>query len=103
METPFADELKRLLIEQIGKYVGKFEGCSEEEIEEIRIAQGVDFLPNIYRQFLAIVGRADGHLFRGTDVCYPEVLENKGTAASLLYVNGNPSEMPQNSVVFSVH
>jgi hypothetical protein len=103
MKTPFADELKNKYLQGAGRYAGKVEGCSEQEIEEIRLAQRVDRLPNIYRQFLAVMGREDGRLFLGTDVCYPEILEAKGAVAGLLHINGNPFPFPEDAVVFSVH
>lgn len=45
-----------------------FIGCIDAEIEILRTAQQVDFLPDIYCQYLKIMGhQAGGILFRGGD------------------------------------
>jgi hypothetical protein len=40
-----------------------FEGCTEDEIQEVMNAQGVTFLPDNYRRFLRIMGKGSGYPF----------------------------------------
>ena len=54
-------------------------GCTDEEIEALRIAQGVERLPALYVEFMRQMGRADGGLgtFFEADFSYAAVVKLK--------------------------
>jgi hypothetical protein len=59
------------------EYKPPFIGCTEEEVESIRLAQGVDYLPELYRQFMLEMGKSTAGLIPANDPCdlsFPEVL-----------------------------
>ncbi|MEO8612962.1 MAG: hypothetical protein ABI690_34030 [Chloroflexota bacterium] len=67
-------------------YEGTLEGCSEDEIDEIRETQGVKRLPRMYREFLLHMGRHTGGLegYLGFEITYPGVCEFKRMSFDLL-------------------
>ena len=44
------------------------EGCNIRDIEEVMEAQSIFYLPEIYKDFLLIVGKSSGGWFLGSDV-----------------------------------
>jgi len=42
-------------------------GCTDDEIEQLRIAQGVERLPALYVEFMRQMGRSDGGLAKSSD------------------------------------
>lgn len=46
------------------------EGCTEQQLQEIKIAQGVQYLPYLYEEFLRFMGVSSGDLFIGMDSTY---------------------------------
>lgn len=80
-----------------------FEGCTDEEIEAIRLDQGVSRLPVDYAHFLRRVGRHAGLLLRGTDAFYPELLGIKTAAQVLLAENGLSNFLGTESLVIGMH
>ena len=54
-------------------------GCSDEEVEALRVAQGVDRLPALYVEFMRQMGRADGGLGKpfDADFSYAAVIDLK--------------------------
>ncbi len=50
-------------------------GCSEAELAAVRQAAGSFVLPEQYFEFLGLMGREAGRLFRGTDMFFPGLLE----------------------------
>lgn len=68
-------------------YEPPFKGCTEEEVESIRLAQDVDFLPELYRQFMLEMGQSTAGLIPTNDAGdfeFPEVLlfQNDGLPES---------------------
>ena len=55
------------------------EGCTDGEIEQLQAAQKVDFLPELYREFMRQMGREDGGLGKllCADLTYNAVLAFK--------------------------
>ncbi len=76
-------------------------GCTEAEIETLMTDQGVTFLPELYRQFLLILGKQSGLLFQGTDAQYKYLMGMKEAAVELLQENGKPFDLPADAFVFS--
>ena len=83
-------------------------GCTPEEIDEVRRAQGVD-LPRSYETFLRVLGRDGGGLVGGTEVCFGEIAQVRRWAIDLLEENRaqHPDEevfrLPDDAVVISSH
>jgi hypothetical protein len=65
---------------------GILEGCSDDEIDDIREAQGVKRLPRMYREFLLHMGRRTGGLegYLGFEITYPGACEFKRMTFDLL-------------------
>jgi hypothetical protein len=78
-------------------------GCSDEEIERIRVDQGVERLPASYIQFLRTMGRGAGELLVGTDVFYPEILGIKADAQVLFRECNFSVPTFEDSVVIAMH
>lgn len=78
-------------------------GCTEAEIETLMTDQGITFLPELYRQFLLILGKQSGLLFQGTDAQYKYLMGMKEAAVELLQENGNPFDLPSDAFVFRMH
>jgi len=63
----------------------KFEGCTAEEIEAIKAAQGVKCLPQKYVEFLEVMGKgAGGQFLIGEDYTYPYLLSLKQDAQDII-------------------
>lgn len=78
-------------------------GCSESEIEQIKAAQTVTFLPEIYVEFLRKMGKLAGNLYLGSDWAYPDLLKLKLHASELLNENANSFVLPDDAFVFLMH
>ena len=65
---------------------GPLEGCSEDEIDEIREAQNVKRLPRMYKEFLLQMGRHTGGLegYLGFEMTYPAACTFKRLSFNLL-------------------
>jgi hypothetical protein len=59
------------------EYKPPFVGCTEEEVESIRLAQCVAYLPGLYRQFMLEMGKSTAGLIPADDAgdfIFPEVI-----------------------------
>jgi hypothetical protein len=79
------------------------EGCSEEEIELVRQGQHVDFLPQVYREFLREVGKQAGNLFAGSTYTYWAALTLKDETNYELEKFERNFRIPDDAVVFLDH
>jgi hypothetical protein len=52
-------------------YHGNFEGMPDDEIEQVKTRQDVQFLPSVYIEFLRVMGRKSGGIFGGCDITLP--------------------------------
>lgn len=80
-----------------------FEGCTDAEIEALRIDQGVSRLPSDYISFLKQVGRSAGPLLRGSEAFYPELLGIKEDARELVAENRANVRIDTESFVIAMH
>jgi hypothetical protein len=94
------DEILDRVVRDCGPEV---RGCSAEEIEEIRVRQGVMSIPDEYLCYLRRIGRSAGRFQVGTDTYYPEILELKDAARDLLVENNSQLVLGPNSLVFEMH
>jgi hypothetical protein len=78
-------------------------GCSPQEIEGIKSRQGVDYLPGLYVEYLAVLGKEDGDLHVGSDRLYSHLLLLKDWAKELLEENDQPFDLPADAFVFLMH
>ena len=99
-QRPTMDEILDRVVRDCGPVV---RGCSAEEIDEIRVRQGVPSIPDEYLCYLRRIGRSAGHFQRGTDAYYPDVLELKDAARELLEENNSQLVLGPNSLVFEMH
>jgi hypothetical protein len=83
--------------------INSLEGCSEPEIEMVRFRQKVDFLPKVYREFLAEMGRNAGELFLGSSYTFNRVLTLKDDSNAELERFGHDFRIPEDAVVFLDH
>jgi hypothetical protein len=104
MPAKIIDEMKRQITEHnIIKPGFRLIGCTEEEVEHLKERQGVDFLPEVYRQFLLTFGYSRGGYFlQGEDVGYLALLELKQVAQELLERENAPP-LPDDMFVFYSH
>ena len=58
MYDEYFEEMKRLLIEKCYTRPEHFKGCTQEEIEAVMEAQGVERLPGVFRRYLELMGHA---------------------------------------------
>lgn len=82
---------------------GGIVGLSDDEIEAVRVDQGVTQLPARYIEFLRLMGRKAGSILVGTDIFYPDTLGLKPDGKQLLEENGLAVLISENSVVFAMH
>ncbi|TDU86569.1 hypothetical protein EV138_0079 [Kribbella voronezhensis] len=81
----------------------EFHGCTDEEIDEIRLRQGVPSFPYDYICYLRRIGRSAGRFQIGTDAYYPDVLDLKEATIELLKENKSKASLGVNSLVFQMH
>ena len=78
-------------------------GCSPQEIEAIKSRQGVDYLPGLYVEYLAVLGNKDGGLYVGSDRLYSHLLLLKDWAKELLEEHDQPFDLPADAFVLLMH
>ena len=83
--------------------LSRVKGCSLQELEQIKIQQGIQQLPELYEDFLRVMGRGDGGLYSGSSCVYPELLSLKKDAEMLLAANDHPFKLPYDACVFWMH
>jgi hypothetical protein len=79
------------------------QGCTLEEIEKIKDLQGIDYIPEVYRQFLLVAGHGAGLLFRGSDYDYNWLHLLKSHAQGLIEQANIDFVLPADALVFIGH
>ncbi|HEX2907821.1 MAG TPA: SMI1/KNR4 family protein [Phototrophicaceae bacterium] len=79
-----------------------FRGCTEEELEAVRIKQGVGYLPLLYQQFLLEMGNGGCYLYTGSEYTIADLLELKIRANTLL-ATANQKNLKSDVFVFLMH
>lgn len=79
------------------------EGCSDDDIGGLMLAQGVSCLPLAYEAFMRRCGRSCDPFLRGTVLEYPLVSEAKGFMEEGLREDGNRFVLARDAVVFTSH
>jgi hypothetical protein len=75
-------------------------GCSDKEIDEVKAAQGVKRLPEVYVQFLKELGNNAGQAFMRHFYSYPSLLWMKKSTLEGLYEEKIALELPDDAFVF---
>jgi hypothetical protein len=78
-------------------------GCNPEQVEQIKTAQGVKYLPGLYEDFLLRMGQEAGRTFAGSDYAYNDLLGLKTKAQHILQQDKIDFELPKDSFVFFSH
>ncbi len=94
--------ISRLRETELSSLAG-FEGCSEDQISQVAQAQGIETLPEVYRDILSLMGRRAGRFLVGSEAYYPEIMGLRSAAESLLRENRVPYCLPANAFVFLMH
>jgi hypothetical protein len=79
----------------------EFIGCTPDEVEQVRIAQKVDFLPKIYREFLLEMGRKASPLMPHHTYTYPRISEAKENLAEDAQREGWQVTLPVDGFIMS--
>lgn len=77
---------------ELGPYQPPLEGCSTQNLEELMIAQKVEKLPELYKEFMLVFGKISGGLRHEGEFIYPSVLNFKSKAKQF--------PIPEDSFVF---
>jgi hypothetical protein len=77
-------------------------GCTDQQMQEIEAVHGRP-LPAMYDAFMRRMGKGAGHLFRGTEIFYPEILDLREAAQELFLENHIKTPVSPEWVVFSMH
>jgi hypothetical protein len=102
MDESFIVGIKRRLLEWGLADPPEVRGCTADEISLLEQANGVRF-PNIYRDYLAEMGRSAGELFRGSDAFYDKLMHLRGWAKEMIDESASGFELPGDAVVFLMH
>ncbi len=85
-------------------YHGNFGGMSDAEIDQVRVAQTVDHLPQIYVDFLRVMGHQAGGIFAGCSVSLGELLILKKALLNMMAqnrgINLTIPHLPEGAFVF---
>lgn len=98
----FGEALKQKLID-LKLNTRPIIGCSEQQIDRVMKVQGVKRLPDIYRQYLRVMGMSSGDLYTGTDVDYRFLHKLKIWAEKILKGNNSLFVLPDDAFVFLTH
>jgi hypothetical protein len=101
--TNTSEAIKQSLIRELGKHERDFVGCTPVQIESIKLAQGVLYLPQTYVDFLFTMGKRAGGLFIGTDCFCDQLSSLKTFAAELLIEDETDYQLPDDAFVFLMH
>ena len=72
------EEIQQALRARAAKMIASFQGCSEAELEALRQAQGVDYLPEMYRRVMGVMGKwGISHLLCGIASCSERLAEQR--------------------------
>lgn len=80
----------------------RYEGCSGKEISSIEFEAGGK-LPDIYKIFLAKMGKNAGNYMLGSSAFYDDLPDLKQAALELLEENHFEKELPAKAFIFWVH
>lgn len=103
MNTMFGLHLKDKLIKLGIATPDTINGCTTEEIENVKLRQGVKFLPDVYRQFLNEMGHQAGKLYYGSDYSYKAILSLKVDIQHDLEFFERNFKLPEGAVIFLSH
>ena len=97
----FIDRLEEQLIEGVAS-LDEVVGCTAEEIALIELTYKRR-LPEVYKAFLAKMGRSAGKLFEDTEAYYPALLGFRARAEELLLAEEGRLSLPDDAIVFLLH
>ncbi len=77
-------------------------GCSRAEIDALQEKFAIT-LPQLYVEWLTIMGHGAGQFLKGSDAFFPALLELREGAEELLAEAGGKFTLPQDAFVFLMH
>src|SRR5687768_6552917 len=77
-------------------------GCSDEDIREVERRLNVP-LPFAYREFLKRMGRGAGTFLKGSDWCFPVILELPDWTKEMLQEAPSNFLLPEAAIVILMH
>lgn len=77
-------------------------GCTENEIAAITQCVGTS-LPQVYIEFLNVLGKSCGNFLQGTDIFCDAILEIQDWALELVNEENKPDILPENSFILFMH
>jgi hypothetical protein len=80
-----------------------FVGASPEEIEAVKAAQKVDYLPPIYEEFLVEMGHSAGYFYRGEFYTVGRLLKLKDDVLEVMESDPAEPKLPDDAFVFRGH
>lgn len=96
----FGHALAEKLVQHEFAHPSEFVGCSRQQIKAVIDAQRINQLPDIYCEFLEVLGQGAGALFADSEAFYPDLLDLKENANWLLDDDGNPFVLADDVFVF---
>jgi hypothetical protein len=81
----------------------QFIGASQQEIEEVKEAQKVDYQPAIYEEFLAEMGHGAGYFYRGEFYTVERLLKLKYQLLEEMKKDQAQPNFPDDAFVFRGH
>lgn len=101
-KSPVIAEVTRRLVLRNVASPATIAGCTSAEIDAIKQSIRKP-LPEVYEQFLTMMGRQAGRFFQGTDMYYPAILGLNEDAAQILEEESAGLVLPETAIVFSMH
>lgn len=102
MSMAFKEEIQAKILRKNIAEEDELIGCTHNEIQSIMNAQGVTWLPVVYVEFMGLLGKQAGSLWKPATFKYPHAKELMSEALRLLKQNGNPIELKQTSFVLQM-
>lgn len=101
----FGEKILEIMLgrQLIGKETVSSRGCTPEDIEEMKMAQGVARLPAIYVQFMRLLGRNASPLFEGEYYNCKDVKGLKQRAYEVFREDFPFFNLPSDAFVFYNH
>ena len=103
MSASFGKRLRLAVITAGLARASEIAGCSEAEIKAIEGGQHINFIPEIYRQFLLEMGWNAGWFYRGSDYRCDIVPEFKDGVNQNLENDERSFRVPDDAIVFLGH
>jgi hypothetical protein len=99
---PFIINLANSLVSTNVASPSEIKGCTREEVESLERREGIR-LPDLYKDFLRVMGKSAGRFLEGTDAFYRHLPHLRNGAEESLRESKSSFRLPQNAFVFVSH